>query len=392
MKSESISEKRKPLYMDHHATTPVEPRVLQAMLPYFCDDFGNASSIDHMYGNEASQAVESSREKVASLIGAQPQEIVFTSGATEADNLAIIGVAGRYADKGKHIITCVTEHKAVLDTCGYLETKGFTVTYLPVDRYGLIDLECLSSSIRPDTILISVMSANNEVGTIAPLKMIGGIAKEHDVLFHTDAAQAYGHIPLDVEEMGIDLLSMSGHKIYAPKGVGALYVRRLKPRVKLATQMHGGGHERGMRSGTLNVPGIVGLGAAAGIAQLEMSAESARVRQLRDYLWRELCDKIVGIQLNGHPEQRLPNNLNVFIPGVESRALLVKLKHVVALSAGSACTSTSIDPSHVIRALGYGEARAHSSVRFGLGRCIQRESDIPVDTIVDAVESLRRMR
>lgn len=391
MIDESSSAERKPVYLDHHATTPVDPRVLQAMMPYFTQVFGNAASTDHLYGNEAAQAVDEARAKVAELIGAQPQEIVSTSGATESDNLAILGVAERHVSNGKHVITCSTEHKAVLDTCKNLESRGFRITYLPVDRYGMVDLNRIESAIGSDTILISIMAANNEIGTIAPLKEIGRIAKRHDVLFHTDAAQAFGHIPLDVDEMGIDLLSISGHKVYGPKGIGALYVRRLKPRVKLTPQMHGGGHERGMRSGTLNVPGIVGLGEAADIARREMADESTRVRELRDYLWRELQARIPGIELNGHSEQRLPHNLNVYIPGVQNRALLVQLKHVVALSTGSACTSTEVEPSHVILALGYDEDRAHSSVRFGLGRSVKVRSELPIDAIAHAVAKLRCM-
>lgn len=391
MRSLEGEAQTKPVYLDYQATTPVDSRVLEAMLPFFSERFGNAASIDHLYGNDAAQAVETARDKVSALIGARPEEIIFTSGATESDNLALIGIAERYHDKGRHIITCATEHKAVLDTCENLESKGFRITYLMVDKHGTVDLDQLKRSITAETILISIMAANNEIGTIAPLADIGAIAKEHGVLFHTDAAQAFGHISLDVESMGIDLMSISGHKIYGPKGIGALYVRRLRPRVKLAIQMHGGGHERGMRSGTLNVPGVIGLGAAADIAQEEMPSESDRLRRLRDYLWSELSTRIDGIEMNGHPEKRLPHNLNVFIPGVESRALLVKLKHTVALSTGSACTSTKVEPSHVLLALGYSEERAHCSVRFGLGRCIQRERDLPIDAIVKAVEQLRQV-
>lgn len=391
MSDESETTGRRPVYLDHHATTPVDPRVLHAMLPYFSEKYGNAASVDHLFGNEAQRAVEESREKIADLISAEPQEIVFTSGATEADNLAILGVAERHSSKGGHIITCSTEHKAVLDPSRHLESKGFRVTYLAVDRHGLVDLEQLRSAIASDTVLISVMAANNEVGTVAPLAEIGHIAREHEVLFHTDAAQAFGHIPLDVSEMAIDLLSISGHKIYGPKGIGALYVRCLRPRVKLSPQMHGGGHERGMRSGTLNVPGIVGLGEAADIARREMATETVRLRELRDYLWRELQACIAGIELNGHPDQRLPHNLNVYIPGVDSRALLVKLKHVAALSTGSACTSMDVEPSHVILAMGYDENRAHSSVRFGLGRSTQSRADLPIDQIAESVAQLRRM-
>ncbi|HAT45615.1 MAG TPA: IscS subfamily cysteine desulfurase [Ktedonobacter sp.] len=360
---------RHPIYMDHHATTPVDPRVLEVMLPYFTQCFGNAASIDHEYGGEAFQAVENARRQVAQLINATyPDEIVFTSGATEADNLAVLGVAEQYSDKGKHIITCVTEHRAVLDPCEYLESKGWQITRLPVDQYGLVDSHAVQRAITPQTVLISIMTANNEIGTIAPIAEIGRIARQHEVLFHTDATQAVGHVPIDVEGMNIDMLSMSAHKFYGPKGIGALYVRKRQPRVKLVSQMHGGGHERGMRSGTLNVPGIVGMGKAAEIARLEMKAESQRLRGLRDQLWEGLQANIEGAQLNGHPTQRLPHNLSVFIPGIESRALVVQIKHEVALSTGSACTTAKVEPSHVILALGFGDDRAHSSVRFGLGR------------------------
>jgi len=365
--SEYESLSHLPIYMDHHATTPVDPRVLEVMLPYFTECFGNAASIDHEYGAQAGQAVENARRQIAQLINAKPDEIVFTSGATEADNLALLGVAEQYANKGKHIITCVTEHHAVLDPCHYLESKGWLVTYLPVDQYGLVDLAAVRKAITPQTVLISIMAANNEIGTIAPIAEIGKIARQHEVLFHTDATQAVGYIPMDVEAMNIDLLSMSAHKFYGPKGIGALYVRKLQPRVKLVSQMHGGGHERGMRSGTLNVPGIVGMGKAADLAKLEMKNEGQRLRELRDYLWRGLQANIEGVQLNGHPEQRLPHNLSVFIPEIESRSLVMKLKHDVALSTGSACTTVKVEPSHVILALGYGEERAYGSMRFGLG-------------------------
>lgn len=358
---------RRPVYMDHHATTPVDRRVLEAMLPYFTDIIGNAASIDHEYGAEANRAVEKARQQIAALLNAQPDEIIFTSGATESDNLAILGIAEQHADRGNHIITCVTEHKAVLDSCQYLEQKGYRVTYMPVDQYGLIDPDEVRRAITPQTILISVMAANNEIGTLAPLADIGHIAREHEVLFHTDATQAAAYIPLDVEALNIDLLSLSAHKMYGPKGVGALYVRKRRPRVRVSAQMHGGGHERGMRSGTLNVPGIVGLGKAAELAAKEMKAESKRVGELRDLLWHELQENIEDIQLNGHPTLRLPNNLSVAISGVESRSLLVQLKHDVSLSTGSACTTIKVEPSHVVLALGHGEQRAHSSVRFGLG-------------------------
>ncbi|RAL69806.1 Cysteine desulfurase [Dehalococcoides mccartyi] len=383
---------KKPLYFDHHATTPVDPRVLESMLPFFTESFGNAASVDHLYGDEAAREVEKSRGKIASLIGCHPQEIIFTSGATESNNLAIIGVARRYSEKGRHIVTCITEHKAVLDTCKYLETEGFQITYLKVNKQGLIDLDELNSAIKDETILISVMSANNEIGTLSPLAEIGAIAKGKGILFHSDAAQAFGHIPIDVEAMGIDLLSISGHKIYGPKGVGALYVRRLRPRVKLASLIHGGDHEHGLRAGTLNVPGIVGLGVAAELAKSEMPVEGNRLITLRTYLLESLRRKIEGIELNGHPVNRLPHNLSVYLPGIENRALLVMLKRDVALSTGSACTSTNVEPSHVILALGYSEERAHSTLRIGLGRGnTKNEIDYLVDRLTEAVRCLRSL-
>jgi len=373
--AEHIIPSRRPIYMDHHATTPVDPRVLETMLPYFTECFGNAASVDHEYGNDAKRAVDKAREQVAQLINAKHDEIIITSGATEADNLAILGVTEQYEGKGKHVITCATEHHAVLDPCHYLESKGWQVTYLPVDHYGMVNPNAVQRAITSQTVLISIMAANNEIGTIAPVAEIGKIAREHEVLFHTDATQAIGHIPVDVEEMNIDLLSMSAHKFYGPKGIGALYVRKRNPRVRLVSQMHGGGHERGMRSGTLNVTGIVGLGKAAEIARLEMKEESERLQGLRDHLWEGLQAGIEGVELNGHPTQRLPHNLSIYIPGVESRALVVQLKHDVALSTGSACTTAKVEPSHVILALGYGEERAYSPVRFGLGR-ISSDDDI----------------
>ena len=375
---------RRPIYLDHHSTTPVDPRVVEAMLPYFSETYGNAASVDHLYGSEASVAVKHAREQISTIIGSRPDEIIFTSGATEADNLALIGVAENYRSRGNHIITCATEHKAVLDTCGYLEKQGFEVTYLPVDSLGMIDLDALEQNIRPDTILISLMAANNEIGVLHPLGEIGKIAREHEVLFHTDAAQAVGHIPIDVQKMNIDLLSMSAHKIYGPKGIGALYVRRIAPRVKLAEQIHGGGHERGMRSGTLNVPAIVGMGAALEIARKEMKKESKRLQDLRDYLYEGLKDIFEGLEMNGHPTLRLPHNLNVYLPGIESRYLLVKLKNDVAISTGAACTTALVEPSHVIKAMGYSDNRAHQSVRFGLGRNISSAD------IVHALKCLTR--
>ena len=358
---------RLPIYMDHHATTPVEPRVLAAMLPYFTERFGNAASKDHTFGYQASQAVEQARVQVAALINARPDEIIFTSGATESDNLALFGVAERYADQGDHFITCVTEHKAILDAAKHLEAQGKRVTYLRVDAYGQIDLEALRAAITPQTVLISIMAANNEIGTLAPLAELGRIAHEHGVLFHTDATQAVGSIPLDVQKLQLDLLSLSAHKMYGPKGIGALYVRRSNPRVRLAPQLYGGGHERGMRSGTLNVPGIVGFGAAAELAQREMKIQTTQLRTWTAQLFAGLQERITGIALNGHPTERLPHNLNVYIPGVESRAFIAGLQDL-AIATGSACTSASVEPSHVITALGFGEERAHCSLRFGLGR------------------------
>lgn len=383
---------RHPVYMDHHATTPVDPRVLEAMLPYFSQVFGNAASVDHEYGAEAARAVENARQQIAQLINAQPDEIIFTSGATESDNLAILGVADQYADRGKHIITCVTEHKAVLDTCHYLERKDWQVTCLPVDRQGLVDPDDVRQAITPHTVLISIMMANNEIGVLAPIAEIGQIARDHEVFLHTDAAQAVGHIPVDVEAMNIDLLSVSAHKIYGPKGIGALYVRKRRPRVRVAEQMHGGGHERGMRSGTLNVPGIVGLGKALEIAGQEMEAEGQRLRELRDRLWAELQAELDDVQLNGHPTQRLPHNLSIAIPGIENRSLLVQLKHDVALSTVSACTTAKVEPSHVILALGYGEERAHCSIRLGLGReNTEHDVEFVIERLTLVVQRLWRL-
>jgi cysteine desulfurase len=383
----------RPIYMDHHATTPVDPRVLEAMLPYFTEYFGNASSIDHEYGSEAKHAVDHARHQTAQLINAKyPEEIIFTSGATEADNLAILGVAEQYTDKGRHIITCVTEHPAVLDPCRHLQNNGWQITYLPVDQYGLVDPDTVRRAITPQTVLISIMAANNEIGTIAPITEIGKIAREHGVLFHTDATQAAGYIPIDVETMNIDLLSLSAHKMYGPKGIGALYVRKLHPRVRMAAQMHGGGHERGLRSGTLNVTGMVGLGKAAEIARQEMKKEGQYLRTLRDHLWEGLRASIYGIELNGHPTQRLPHNLNVFIPEVENRTLVLTLKHYVAFSTGSACSTTKIEPSHVLLALGYDEKRSHSSIRLGLGkRNTTQEIDSVISLIAQTVKKVRSL-
>ncbi|MCE7947201.1 MAG: aminotransferase class V-fold PLP-dependent enzyme [Chloroflexi bacterium CFX4] len=356
------------IYLDHNATTPVDVRVLEAMLPYFTKVFGNAASLDHEAGHEANRVVNLAREQCARILNANdPKEIIFTSGATESDNIALFGVAEKYADKGDHIITCVTEHKAVLDCCRRLEQLGKRITYLPVDQFGIVDLDALRAAITPKTILISIMFANNEIGTIAPIQEIGAIAREHGVLFHTDAAQAVGHIPVDVEAMHIDLLSFSAHKIYGPKGIGGLYVRRRNPRVKVAPVIYGGGHELGIRSGTLNVPGIVGMGKALEIARVEMRAEAEKYRQWTQMMFQQLRDDLGSVELNGHPTQRLPHNLNVSIKGIESRSLIVQLKDI-AISTGSACTSASVEPSHVIMALGFGEERAHNAIRMGIGR------------------------
>lgn len=355
------------IYLDHNATTPLDPRVLDVMLPYFTERFGNAASNDHEYGYEAKKAVDRAREQIASAIKAYPDEIIFTSGATESDNIALLGAAEKYARKGNHLITCVTEHKAVLDCCEKLEKQGREITYLPVDQYGCIDLDDLRKAIRPTTILISIMAANNEIGTLAPLEAIGKIAREYNVLFHSDAAQALGQIPIDVQKMNIDLLSLSGHKVYGPKGIGAIYRRRSNPRVKLEPVIYGGGHERGIRSGTLNVPAIVGFGEAVQIASDTMKEETEKYRKWTKMIWEGLKENLKDIQLNGHPTDRLPNNLNIYLPGVESKALIVQLKNL-AISTGSACTSAKVEPSHVIEALNLGEERAHSSVRISVGR------------------------
>ncbi len=355
------------IYLDHHATTPVDAAVLEEMLPYFTQIYGNAASVDHAFGHEAKKAVDKARERIAKAINAYPDEIIFTSGATESDNIALFGVAEKYERKGKHIITSVTEHKAVLDVCKKLEKMGKEITYLPVDQYGVVAIDALKKAIRPDTILISIMAANNEIGTIAPLEEIGTIAKEHDILFHTDAAQAVGHIPLDVQKMNIDLLSMSAHKVYGPKGVGALYRRRSNPRVRLAAVIYGGGHEKGLRSGTLNVAGIVGLGKAVELALERMEEDTQKYKEWTSYIFDELKKNLGELHLNGSPTQRLPHNLNISIPGIESRALIVQLENI-AISTGSACTSVVVEPSHVIMALGFGEERAHTSIRIGVGR------------------------
>ena len=381
-----------PVYMDNHATTPLDKRVLEAMLPYFSEKFGNAASRNHSFGWEAEEAVDKARGQIAGLIHAQSKEIIFSSGATEADNLAIKGVLEFYKKKGNHIITCVTEHKAILDSCRALERSGkATVTYLPVDKYGMVDPEAVRKAITDKTVLITLMYANNEVGTIHPIAEIGKIAKEKGIVFHSDATQAVGKIPVDVEKDGIDLMSMSGHKIYGPKGIGAIYVRSKGPRVRLTPQMDGGGHERGMRSGTLNVTGIIGLGKACEIAGAEMLEENRRLRELRDKLQAGIFERLDEVYLNGHPTERLPGNLNVSFAYVEGESLLMGISDI-AVSSGSACTSATLEPSYVIRALGTDEELAHSSIRFGLGRFnTEEEVDYVTDRVSKEVKRLREM-
>ena len=381
----------KPIYFDNHATTPVDPRVLEAMLPYFTEHFGNAASRNHSYGWTAEDAVEKSRKQIASLIGATSKEIVFTSGATESNNLAIKGVAEMYAEKGNHIITAATEHKATLDTCKHLEKKGCRITYLPVKGDGLIDLDMLRDAITDKTILVSIMYANNEIGVVQPIAEIGKLCKEKGVLFHTDAVQACGKIPVNVIADGVDLLSLSAHKMYGPKGVGALYVRRKGPRVQLTAQMDGGGHERGMRSGTLNVPGIAGLGAACEISQNDMPTESVRLRGLRDRLRATLEANLEEVYINGSMEHRLPHNLNMSFAYVEGESLLMGINDI-AVSSGSACTSATLEPSYVLKALGLGDDMAHTSIRFGIGRFnTEEEVDYVAKKMIDVVNKLREL-
>lgn len=381
----------KPIYLDYNATTPVDPRVLSVMLPYFTEVFGNAASNDHEYGLEAKRAVDKAREQIAALINAHPDEIIFTSGATESDNTALFGVMNKYAEKGDHLITCVTEHKAVLDCCQRLEKLGKRVTYLPVDGDGLVDPDDVRRAITPKTVLISIMAANNEIGTIAPITEIGAIAREHDVFFHTDAAQTTGHIPMDVQAMKIDLMSISAHKVYGPKGIGALYRRRSNPRVLLEPLIYGGGHEKGIRSGTLNVPAIVGFGEALRIADLEVAEENLRFQSWTQIILKELKEQLDGVQLNGHPTQRLAHNLNISFAGIESRAMIVQLQHV-AIATGSACTSAKVEPSHVISALDSSIERAHSAIRISTGRfTTDEEINLSIRSIVAAVRRLRTL-
>src|SRR5262245_49041624 len=380
-----------PIYMDNHATTPMDPHVYEAMRPYFMEVFGNAASRNHSFGWEAEEAVEKARKQIGDLIGANAKEIVFTSGATESNNLALKGVAEMYAEKGNHIITAATEHKAILDTCKRLEKHGVRVTYLPVQQNGLVDLDQLRAAITDKTILISIMHANNEIGVLQPVREIGNIAKERGVLFHTDGTQAAGKIPVNVLEDNIDMMSISAHKMYGPKGVGALYVRRRNPRVQLTAQMDGGGHERGMRSGTLNIPGIVGLGEAAAIAQKEMAEESKRMAFLRDKLRAKLTGALDEVYINGTEEHRLPNNLNISFAYVEGESLLMGINEI-AVSSGSACTSATLEPSYVLKALGAGDDLAHSSIRFGLGRFNTEEQvDYVADKVIEVVKKLREL-
>ncbi|HIK14323.1 MAG TPA: aminotransferase class V-fold PLP-dependent enzyme [Leptolyngbyaceae cyanobacterium M33_DOE_097] len=380
----------RPIYLDNHATTPVDPQVLAAMLPFFTEHFGNPGSITHQYGWEAEAAVKQARETLAKAINATPEEIVFTSGATEANNLAIKGVAEAYFSKGRHIITVATEHNAVLDPCEYLKHLGFEVTLLPVQPDGLLDLEQLAKALQPETVLVSVMAANNEIGVLQPLAAIGQLCRQQGVLFHTDAAQAIAKVPLDVEAMQIDLLSMTAHKVYGPKGIGALYVRRKNPRVQLAAQLHGGGQERGLRSGTLYPPQIVGFAKAVELGLAQLDEEAQRLTALRDRLWHQL-QQLDGIDLNGHATQRLTGNLNVSVEGVDGQALILGLQPVVALSSGAACSSAKIAPSHVLTALGRSESLAYASLRFGIGRFnTEAEIDQVATSVIETVQTLRR--
>ena len=379
-----------PIYLDSHATTPVDPRVVEAMLPFFGEVFGNAASRNHPFGWAAEKAVATAREQVAELIGASPRDIVFTSGATESDNLAIKGIADAAAGSAPHVITCVTEHKAVLDCTKRLERRGCRVSYLPVDGGGLLDPEKVQRTITKRTILISVMAANNEIGVLQPIAEISRVARGHGVPLHVDAAQAVGKIPIDVERDGVDLMSFTAHKMYGPKGIGALYVRRRGKRVDLTTQIDGGGHERGLRSGTLNVPGIVGFGKACELCASEMEAESERVGRLRDRLWENLSGQLDGISVNGSPEHRLPQNLNASFAAVDGEALLLGMDDI-AVSSGSACTTDTPEPSHVLRALGVKPDLAHASLRFGLGRFTSEEEvDYAVEKVTRVVGRLRQ--
>jgi len=380
-----------PIYMDNHATTPVDPRVLEEMLPYFTDRFGNAASRNHSFGWAGEEAVETARERIAKLIGAATKEIIFTSGTTESDNLAIKGVAEMYREKGNHIITAVTEHKAVLDTCKRLEKYGYRVTYMPVQKDGLVDLDDLKRAIDDKTILVTIMAANNEIGVVQPIAEIGKLCHEKGVIFHSDATQAVGKVPIDVIKQNLDLLSISAHKMYGPKGVGALYVRRKSPRVQISPIIDGGGHERGMRSGTLNVPGIAGLGKACALCYEEMPQESVRMSGMRDRLRDRIMSNLDEVYINGSMEHRLPQNLNISFAYVEGESLLMGINDV-AVSSGSACTSATLEPSYVLKALGTGDDLAHSSIRFGLGRFnTEAEVDYVADRVVETVQRLREL-
>ncbi|NJK36863.1 MAG: aminotransferase class V-fold PLP-dependent enzyme [Oscillatoriales cyanobacterium RM1_1_9] len=381
--------KQRPIYLDNHATTPLDPRVLEAMLPYFSEHFGNPASVNHLYGWEAEAAIQHAREILAGSIHATPEEIVFTSGATESNNLAIKGVAEAYLDKGRHIISLATEHRAVLDPCRYLERLGFEITILPVKSDGLVDLMTLEKALRADTILVSMMAANNEIGVLQPLTEIGAICHQHQVLFHTDGAQAIGKISLDVDAMKLDLVSFTAHKAYGPKGIGALYVRRKNPRVKLAPQLHGGSQERGIRSGTLYTPQIVGFGEAVKLAMTELESETQRLIELREKLWQTVSI-LDGIYLNGHPTKRLAGNLNISVAGVDGQALMLGLQTVMAVSSGSACTSAKIEPSHVLTAIGRSESLAYAAIRFGMGRFnTQDEITQVAEKTVETIQALR---
>lgn len=378
-----------PIYLDNQATTQLDPRVLETMLPYFTENFGNAASRSHEFGWKAEEAVEKAREQIAALIGASAKEIIFTSGATESDNLALLGVVEMYKDKGRHIITTPLEHKAILDTCKYLEKMGCDVTYLPVDKYGRVDPNDVRKAITDKTVLISIMHGNNEIGTVQPLKEIGKIAKEKGVIFHTDAAQTPGKVPINVEDMGLDLVSLSAHKMYGPKGVGALYVRRRNPRVRLAEQVHGGGHERGMRSGTLNVPAIVGFGKAAELAQQLLTEEATKLNRWREKMFNEISAAVPEVYLNGHPTERLPGNLNISFAYIEGESMIMGMSEL-AVSSGSACTSASLEPSYVLKAIGVGEELAHTSIRFGLGRfTTEEEVNFAIKKVIQTASKLR---
>ena len=382
---------KQPIYLDYNATTPTDPRVVEAMLPFFTEIYGNAASRNHSFGWTAEEGVSKARNIIGEAIGATGKEIVFTSGATESDNMAVLGVAKFYHEKGKHIITSPIEHKAVVDPCQALEQKGYEITFLDVDEHGRIDLKQLEASIREDTVLVSLMAGNNEIGTLNPLTEIGQMTRERGVLFHCDATQGVGKIPIDVEAMNIDLLSMTAHKIYGPKGIGALYVRRKKPRVRITPIMFGGGHERGFRSGTLNVPGIVGFGKAIELAMEEISSEAERQIGLRQHLYKRLTDELDYVFLNGHPTERLPNNLNLSFGYVEGESLMMGISEI-AVSSGSACTSASLEPSYVLRSMGVGDDLAHSSVRFGFGRyTTMEEVNYAADKVIGAVKRLREM-